>query len=72
MSAQTNFRAVDMLGGVKKAAEVVVEKKAAPAPKAKAPKEAPVVVEEVVVAPVEEVVAPVEDVVEEAAAPTEE
>lgn len=63
MSVQTNFRAVDMLGGPK-AAEVVVEKKAAPAPKAKAPKAAPVVVEEVV--------APVEDVVEEAVAPTEE
>jgi hypothetical protein len=64
MAVQTNFRAVDMPGAVK-AAEVVVEKKAAPAPKAKAPKAAPVVVEETV-APV------VEDVVEEVAAPTEE
>lgn len=64
MSVQTNFRAIDMLGAAKPA-EVVVAKKATPAPKAKAPK----AVEPVVV---EEVVAPVEDVVEEAAAPTEE
>jgi hypothetical protein len=64
MAVQTNFRAVDMPGAAKPA-EVVVEKKAAPAPKAKAPKAAPVVVEETV-APV------VEDVVEEVAAPTEE
>jgi hypothetical protein len=62
MSVQTNFRAVDMLGGVK-AVEVVAEKPVAP--KAKAPKAEPVAVEEVVVAPVE-------DVVEEAVAPTEE
>lgn len=63
MAVQTNFRAVDMPGAVKPV-EVVVEKKTAPAPKAKAPKVEPVVVEEVV--------APVEDVVEEAPAPTEE
>ncbi len=62
MAVQTNFRAVDMPGNT---TAPVVEKKAAPAPKAKAPKAAPVVVEEVV-APV------VEDVVEEVAAPTEE
>jgi hypothetical protein len=62
MSVQTNFRAVDMIGATKPV-EVVVEKPVAP--KAKAPKAAPVVVEEVV--------APVEDViVEEVAAPTEE
>ena len=62
MSVQTNFRAVDMLGGAKPV-EGVAAKPAAP--KAKAPKATPVVVEEVVVAPVE-------DVVEEAVAPTEE
>jgi hypothetical protein len=52
--------------GAAKAAEVVVEKKAASAPKAKTTKVAPVVAEEVVVD------APVEDVVEEVAAPVEE
>lgn len=58
MSVQTNFRAVDMLGGAKPApvAAPVEEKKAAP--KAKAPKAAPVVeapvVEEVVAGVVEE------------------
>jgi ribosome assembly protein YihI (activator of Der GTPase) len=70
MSAQTNFRAVDMLGS-KKPVDVVVAEKVTPAPKAKAPKATSVVVEEVTT-PVEEVVVPVEEVVEEAAAPTKE
>ena len=52
MSVQTNFRAVDMLGGVK-AAEVVVEapKKVSPKPAAKKVEEPEVVVEPVVEEP---------------------
>lgn len=64
MAVQTNFRAVDMIGS-KRVVDVVVENKVV-APKAKAPKVEPVVVEEVVAPVVEDIV------VEEVAAPTEE
>ena len=64
MSIQTNFRAVDMLGGVK-AAEAVVE-----APKKAAPKPVVAKVEEPVVAVEPEVV--VEPVVEEPAVVVED
>lgn len=64
MSVQTNFRAVDMLGGVK-AAEAVVE-----APKKVAAKPAAKKVEEPVVAVEPEVV--VEPVVEEPAVVVED
>ena len=64
MSVQTNFRAVDMLGGVK-AAEVVVD-----APKKVAPKPVAAKVEEPVVAVEPEVV--VEPVVEEPAVVVED
>jgi hypothetical protein len=70
MAVQTNFRAADMLGAAKAVETVavvvpVVEEKVQVAPKAKAVKVEPVVVEEVALADSE-------DVVEEVAAPVEE
>jgi hypothetical protein len=55
MSVQTNFRAVDMLGGVKAAEVVVAPKKVTPKPASKKVEEPVAVVEpEVVVEPVVE------------------